>query len=164
MKTEYRFLQNAELRASGAGRIEGFAAVFNQLSENLGGFRERIRPGAFRNSLSVNDVVGLFNHDTGSVLGRVSARTMQLSETDVGLKTSIDLPATSLGRDVYEPVKRGDLKGMSFGFNILKDEWLARKRSWSKLICTKFQSSRFRLTSRPASKLAALACLLARIC
>ena len=122
-KTEYRFLRNSELRAAGAGKIEGYAAVFGQYSQDLGGYKEKIRAGAFRNSLGTNDVVALYNHETGSVLGRVSARTMRLSETDVGLKTSIDLPSTTLGKDVYELVLRGDLKGMSFGFHIVKDEW-----------------------------------------
>jgi uncharacterized protein len=96
-------------------------------SSNLGGFREKIRPGAFRNSLSANDIVALYNHDTGSVLGRKSAGTMTLRETDVGLKTSIDLPSTTLGKDVYELVSRGDLKGMSFGFNVVQDSWTSSK-------------------------------------
>jgi HK97 family phage prohead protease len=122
-KREFRFLQNSELRAAGERKISGYAAVFGQLSQNLGGYRERIRPGAFQNSINGGDIVGLYNHDHGAVLGRTTAGTMKLSETEVGLKTAIDLPPTQLGEDTYQLVKRGDLRGMSFGFHVLKDEW-----------------------------------------
>ena len=41
-------LGTIELREDdGEQRINGYAAVFNTLSENLGGFREQIQPGAF---------------------------------------------------------------------------------------------------------------------
>ena len=105
------------------GTIEGFAAVFGRLSENLGGYREKIRPGAFQNSIKSNDIVGLYNHDHGNVLGRTAAGTMRLRETEVGLETVIDLPATQLGRDTYELVRRGDLSGMSFGFHVVQEAW-----------------------------------------
>ena len=124
-KTEFRFLQNSELRAVGERRISGYAAVFGQLSQNLGGYRERIKQGAFRNSINGGDIVGLYNHDHGSVLGRTTAGTMTLAEDSTGLQTRIDLPPTTLGEDTYQLVKRGDLRGMSFGFHVLKDAWSA---------------------------------------
>ena len=49
---ERRVLRGAELRAAGGRRIVGYAAVFNSLSEDLGGFREIILPGTFDRAIS----------------------------------------------------------------------------------------------------------------
>jgi phage head maturation protease len=49
--------------------IEGYAAVFNSDSEDLGGFVERIAPGAFADVLE-DDAYGLLNHNIDKILGR----------------------------------------------------------------------------------------------
>lgn len=119
---EKRILSAHELRASKTGdkrTVDGYAATYNTLSKDLGGFRERIAPGSFKRILSTNpDVVCLFNHDMNSVLGRTSAGTLRLSEDRKGLAFACDLPDTSVGRDVWESVQRGDLADMSFAFNV----------------------------------------------
>lgn len=109
-----------ELREDGDGmHLEGYAAIFNSRSENLGGFTEVIQPGAFGGSLrSRNDVKFLWNHDTGSVLGSTRAGTLTLTEDERGLKVSAILPNTNLGRDTRELVSRGDVTGFSFGFSM----------------------------------------------
>lgn len=114
------FEQPLELREESDGmHLEGYAAVFNSRSENLGGFTEVIQPGAFRGSLrSRNDIKFLWNHDTGSVLGSTRAGTLKLTEDDRGLKVSAILPNTTLGRDIKELVSRGDVTGFSFGFSM----------------------------------------------
>ena len=126
MQNEYRFLQNGELRAVAERTIRGYAAVFNEPSLPLVDrgrqFTERIRRGAFTRSLT-GDIVGLYSHDPAAVLGRTRAGTMQLKEDSIGLQTEIRLPDTTLGNDVYELVKRGDLRGMSFGFTTRADQW-----------------------------------------
>jgi uncharacterized protein len=109
--------------------LEGYAALFNSRSENLGGFTETIKPGAFRASLKArNDIKLLWNHDTGAVLGSTRAGTLTLVEDDRGLRVSATLPNTSYGRDARELISRGDVSAFSFGFSMPArggDEWSA---------------------------------------
>jgi HK97 family phage prohead protease len=88
------------------------------------GFFEQIDPNAFLSDLKAGtDVVALFNHNPDYLLGRVSAKTLQLESRDDGLHSVIKLPDTSTGRDVAESVSRGDITGMSFGFEVREDDW-----------------------------------------
>ncbi len=123
---ERRLFSAAELRVEGAGnqrRIVGHSAVFEQLSEDLGGFREKIAPGAFAASIAEDDVRCLFNHDPNFVLGRSTAGTLKLAEDDRGLAMACDLPDTQAARDLIVSIERGDITGQSFGFETLSDEW-----------------------------------------
>ena len=125
MKAERRFLK-AEVRASGdaSPKIVGHAAKFNTLSQDLGGFFERILPSAFDDCLASNpDIVGLFNHSMDYVLGRTSSNTMTVSVDAEGLLYTIDPPDTQLARDLMTSMKRGDIRGSSFGFYCLEDTW-----------------------------------------
>jgi hypothetical protein len=125
MKTERRFFKAAELRASPSGGLKGIAAPYNELSEDLGGFRERIIPGAFSRCLNEGaDVRCLFNHDADMILGRTKSGTLRLSEHAQGLYFDCDLPDTQAGRDVRESVKRGDISQCSFGFTVRGQNWL----------------------------------------
>lgn len=110
-----------EERSSDDGRISmrGYAYRFNELSHDLGGFRERIVPGAGAPSLRQNDVYATFNHDTASLLGRTSSGTLRVGEDREGGWYEVDLPDTTVGRDVAELLKRGDLSGSSFTFRVL---------------------------------------------
>lgn len=109
-----------ETRADGKRGLSGHAAVFNVLSENLGGFRELIKPGAFTEALKRDDIRALFNHDPNFVLGRNRAGTLRLAEDERGLAIDCDAPATTTIADlVLAPIERGDVSQMSFGFSCM---------------------------------------------
>lgn len=107
-----------EQRADGKRIIRGHAAVFNQLSEDLGGFREQIAAGAFADAIKGDDVRALFNHNPDLILGRNLAGTLKLSEDARGLAIELDPPDTQAGRDLIVSMERGDVTQMSFGFSV----------------------------------------------
>lgn len=98
----------------------GYAAKFNKMSANLGGFVEKLAPGAFDDVLT-DDVRCLRNHMDDNLLGRTSSGTLELTLNSVGLKYEVDLPDTQTGRDTAEMVRRGDMTGSSFQFQIAPD-------------------------------------------
>ncbi|BAR81210.1 prohead protease [Bacillus thuringiensis serovar tolworthi] len=105
-------------------KITGYAAVFNSKTTIGGWFDEVIEPGAFARSLSENsDIRALFNHNWDNVLGRTKSGTLILEEDEKGLKFEIELPNTSVGRDLAESMSRGDINQCSFGFWITEENW-----------------------------------------
>lgn len=118
---ERRAFVASELRAkSGVDMvIVGHAAVFNALSDDLGGFRERIRPGAFAETIKTADVRALWNHDANFVLARTKNKTLHLKEDSTGLAIEANLADTSFSRDLFKSIERGDVDQMSFGFQVL---------------------------------------------
>jgi HK97 family phage prohead protease len=110
----------------------GHAAVFDRLSEDLGGFRERVQRGAFRKVLDAKtlDVRFLFNHNPDLVLARSTVvggeGSVELREDPKGLRVYAELVPTSTAKDLRMLVKSGVVSQMSFGFRIHpdgKDVW-----------------------------------------
>jgi HK97 family phage prohead protease len=128
-KKELRMLPLKEIRineSDGGTCIEGHAAVFDSWSETLGGifpFKEKVRKGAFAESIGRDDIRALFNHDPNYVLGRNRAGTLELVEDDVGLRVRITPPDTSWAKDITTSIRRGDISQMSIGFVVEDDEW-----------------------------------------
>jgi HK97 family phage prohead protease len=120
-----RVFRGAEVRAGerdGKPVIEGYAAVFNEESQDLGGFVEILEPGAFDDALD-QDTVGLWNHNDDIPLGRTKNKTLEIAQDSKGLKYTIfvnqdDMEAMSK----HAKVKRGDVNGSSFAFRVKSKE------------------------------------------
>jgi HK97 family phage prohead protease len=113
-----------EIRA-GADRpnLSGYAAVFGEITEIAGLFKEQIAPGAFAEAVTRDDVRSLFNHDSNYVLGRTTAGTLRLVEDDKGLRYDVDPPDTTWARDLMVSVQRGDVSQSSFAFEVTEESW-----------------------------------------
>lgn len=107
-----------EKRADEPAKIVGHAAIFDVLSDDLGGFREKIAPGAFSEAVKSDDVRALWNHNPDHILGRNRAGTLILSEDSRGLAIEIVPPDTQLARDLMVSMERGDVTQMSFAFSV----------------------------------------------
>ena len=125
MERRYFQIQDLEVRAAddGSGNtITGHAVVFDTLSEDMGAFREVVRPGAFDRTLTEgSDVRAFWNHNSDLILGREKADTLSLEVDEVGLRFSIAAPNTTAGQDALESIRRGDVDQMSFGFTAEED-------------------------------------------
>ena len=103
--------------------ITGYAARFGVWSVDLGGFKERIKQGAFAKTIKDGDVRLLFNHDPNFILARTTNGTMSLEEDRKGLSFTASLPNTTYASDLKESIKRGDISQNSFGFRVINDKW-----------------------------------------
>lgn len=131
-KRETRFVNFSEIRVDdtgGAMKIGGYAAVFDKEAVIYDLFREKIARGAFADSLKTDDVRAFWSHNSELVLGRTSNGTLKLKEDERGLGFELDLPDTSLGRDSFVSIKRGDVDGVSIGFQTVTHEWTRGKEN-----------------------------------
>lgn len=127
-KMEIRNRQGIEFRAEGDSiRVEGMAVVFNQWSEDLGGFREKIAPGALDGVIERSDVFALLDHDRRrGILGRCKygdQRSLKLELRENGLHYALELPSTPVGEETRSGLERGEIDGSSFAFTVLEDQW-----------------------------------------
>lgn len=121
-------LEDVEWRDSGDPErkdettLRGHAAVFNSLSEDLGGFREKIEPGFFRAALQRKpDVRLLINHD-GLPLARTASGTLELREDARGLHVFARLDRGDPDvEQLRRKMQRGDVDQMSFAFTLRED-------------------------------------------
>lgn len=117
------------IRESGSGdgtlHLQGHAAVFDRKSHDLGGFREIIARGAFRDVLDTDpDVHLVHQHDMGRVMARTRSKTLELREDPAGLRVWARLdPNISYVADLARAMERGDVDQMSFAFTVREDDW-----------------------------------------
>lgn len=117
--SEFRAIEDEK----GLRHIVGYAAVFNSMSEEMWGFREKIAPGCFSKTIQEDDIRALWNHDSNHVLGRNKSGTLSLSEDLKGLKIDILPPDAQWARDLMTSIDRGDIDQMSFGFKTVAQLW-----------------------------------------
>jgi Escherichia/Staphylococcus phage prohead protease len=114
-----------EVRAvrGNAHSIGGYAAVFNKLSNNLGGFVEQVEPGFFSRSRTDGwpGVICRYNHEDSMLLGTTNSGTLRLNVDDIGLNYEVDPPQARA--DILELVTRGDIQRSSFAFRVTEESW-----------------------------------------
>lgn len=97
--------------------ITGYALKFNRWSEDLGGFKEIISPGAL-DGAEMSDVRGLIDHNSSNIIGRTVAGSLKLEVDDIGLKFRCQLPDTSYAKDLMENLRNGNINQCSFAFSV----------------------------------------------
>ena len=122
---ERRTFEFVEIRAMDGGGVKlfGHAAVFNTLSDDLGGFREKVEKGAFAETILTDDIVACWGHNKLQVMGRRRSGTLRLKEDSQGLAFEVDVADTEQGRGWIETIRRGDVDQASFSFITLEDMW-----------------------------------------
>lgn len=121
-------LTDIQIRAADekTGRLSfsGRPVVYDQLSLDMGGWQEVIKPGAASRTLADKpDVRFLINHDPNLLLARSTSGTMTMGEDTSGMTIGADMADVSYARDLAVSLERGDIDQMSFGFWITRDEW-----------------------------------------
>jgi HK97 family phage prohead protease len=110
---------------SGHRKIGGYAAMFDKLSRNLGGFVEVVTPSFFNHTRANGwpDVICRYNHDDNMLLGTTGGNTLRLWTDETGLVYEVDPPASRA--DIVELIERGDVRKSSFAFRVDSkgDEW-----------------------------------------
>lgn len=121
-------VRDIEIRAAADDQyfeFKGYAAVFDAWSDDLGGFREQIKRGAFKDVLN-DDVVMLWNHDMDQPLAR--GENLTLTEDPTGLKVEARIRGDlSYGKDLRINLEEGTVSQMSFAFSGVDDEWRERE-------------------------------------
>lgn len=122
------FAEPVEVRSEG-GRLvlTGTAIRYGARSKDLGGFRERVMPGASTEAIQKGDIHAYEEHRSERYLGRSGNGSLRLIDTATELRYEVDLPDTAVGREVAALAERKDYKGSSFGFRALPE-----KVQWTK--------------------------------
>jgi len=119
---------HVETRDDGRPVIVGMAPPWNKWSVDLGGFKERFMPGAFRKYLDRSpndprgkaDVVAKYNHQDSAVLGRTTNGTLDIQETEKGLVFRATPPVgTPTTAEVVPLIRDRYIYGSSFAFSLV---------------------------------------------
>lgn len=120
-------------------KVEGYALVFNTESEDLG-FYETISPEAItEETIRKSDVMCLLDHSKNRGIlarSRYGKGSLKLSIDEKGLKYEFDAPKTSLGDELLEMIRRGDINQSSFAFSVAEggDKWEKRDNKYYRTI------------------------------
>lgn len=110
--------------AEGTTYLSGVAVPYDQWSQTLGWnqFKEKFMPGCFTEGMKT-DILCTVNHDMDRLLGRRSSGTLKLDDRADGLYVECGMPNTQYARDLCEMVSRRDVRGMSFDFIPVTEDW-----------------------------------------
>lgn len=107
--------------------LSGYAAVFNELTRIdswEGNFDEQIAPGAFKRSINARTPVLQFDHGSHPMIGSIPLGAIKsLREDRRGLYVEARLHDNWLVEPIRDAIRDGSVTGMSFRFNVVKDEW-----------------------------------------
>ncbi|MHA1168302.1 MAG: HK97 family phage prohead protease [Candidatus Hodarchaeales archaeon] len=133
-KMEKRFLKvnNVEIRTASNGEgedktedrfVSGTGAVYGEEVEIWPGYMEKVRSGAFDESLTSGDEIkSYFNHNPDFVLSTTkSTPALELNSTSAGLVFDSPIPPTTYGEDLAVNLERGNVRGASFSFTVDED-------------------------------------------
>ena len=127
MKETRNIILTRDNNQSESRLIEGYAVVFDSMSEDLGGFREVISRDAITpETINKSDILFLLNHDVNRGIlarSRNGQGSLKLEIDEKGLKFSFEAPHTALGDEVLEGIKRGDISKCSFAFTVNSDTY-----------------------------------------
>lgn len=120
---EFRKQELRTIEEEGKKYIIGFIP-YDQLSEDLGGFREALRKGCFTKTILENRIYALINHNSDKCLGNSKNGKLIFNDTDTYLECKLEInEKVTYARDLYECVARSDVVGLSFGFSAIKENW-----------------------------------------
>lgn len=113
--------------------LEGYAAVFDsptRIDSWEGKFDEKIRRGAFAKTISENTPVLQFDHGSHPLIGSIPIGTIRsLREDENGLHVKARLSNNWLVEPIRQAIAEGAVKGMSFRFSVVREEWDEPKRN-----------------------------------
>ena len=113
-----------ELRSRNEGRhISGKAISFDTQSNYIG-FIEILHKGCITQELIDNsDIVFLYNHDYNQVLARANKGkgTLNINLQDDGVYFDFEVPETTVGNDVLENIRLGNITQCSFRFRYAEE-------------------------------------------
>lgn len=127
-------LRDAAATAITDGRtMTGYPIVFDTwttIDSWEGTFRERVAPTALNRTLRNNggQVKVLFNHGMDPSIGnKPLGKPVRMKPDAIGLDTETPLSETSYNDDLIALMNDGAIDGMSFRFQVVKDEWIRAK-------------------------------------
>ena len=114
-----------ELRSENGGRrISGKAISFDTESNDIG-FIEILHRGCISQELiDSSNIVFLYNHDYNQVIARANKGkgTLNIDLRDDGVYFDLEVPNTTMGNDLLENIRLGNITQCSFGFNYANEE------------------------------------------
>lgn len=118
-KIEYRSFNGSTSYTEGR-TVSGYAVRFNEPSQNMG-FYETIQKGAItEDTIKNSDIYARLNHREDAVLARsrYGEGSLKLELREDGLYYEFEAPKTTIGDELLEHIKRGEISTSSFAFTL----------------------------------------------